>query len=348
MFLPNQVEAKGKTAGTVVNISGKVLVRNENAGAQDKMKALKAGDSFAEGTIINTGSNGSAKLLMSDKTIMDIGPSTLFKVDEYELKNKDYSNRKVEVSMDYGKVRASVNRKISERGKFRFKTKAATMGVRGTEFIVASDIADLDLSAEKEAPKEEKAVKTSTDKSQTKQEKKADKQPKTQITVVSGKVAVRAREAEKPKNNENGEREKPKAKTKEVMVNAGSQLTAIASKPSDPKDRSPASKETTVQSMNVVTLSKAEMQTETKSARVVDNTFISNVVVDRSQGGAGAGLDTLAAIADNLTLPDDFNPTAGDLDFEGAFGPDIGFYGAMYTPQETVGKPVNVRVTFHK
>ena len=90
------------------------------------------------------------------------------------------------------------------------------------------------------------------------------------------------------------------------------------------------------------------MQKETKTATVQDKTFINNVVVDRSQGGAAAGLETLAAIADNLTLPDDFNPTAADMDFEGAFGYDLGFYGEMYVPQEVTGQPATVRVTFKK
>lgn len=123
-------------SGQAVSVSGKVLVRNEKS--QNQMSFLKAGDKIVEGSIINTGSTGSAKLLMTDKTIVDLGPSSLFKINEYQL-NKG-GDRKVDVALDYGQIRASVNQPVNDKGKFTIRTKAATMGVRGTEFVVAAAI----------------------------------------------------------------------------------------------------------------------------------------------------------------------------------------------------------------
>ena len=122
-----------------VSVSGKVLVRVEGSG-NVQMNFLKAGDKLYKGAIVNTGSNGAVKLLMTDRTIIDLGPSSLFKMNDYQL-GKNVGDRNVDLSLDYGQVRASVNEKItSNKGKFTIRTKAATMGVRGTEFVVNSTV----------------------------------------------------------------------------------------------------------------------------------------------------------------------------------------------------------------
>lgn len=126
-------------AGKAVSVSGKILIR-EAASPKANPRDLRVGDTVQAGQVINSSSNGSAKILMTDKSIIDIGSSTLFKVDEYLLKKG--SDRKVSLSIDYGKVRTSVNQPVGEKGQYRFRTKTATMGVRGTEFIVQSEIAN--------------------------------------------------------------------------------------------------------------------------------------------------------------------------------------------------------------
>lgn len=149
-----------------VSVNGKVLVRGEGTSG-GQMAFLKAGDKLYKGTILNTGSTGSAKLLMTDKTILDLGPSSLFKVNEYQLQAGAVGDRKVDISLDYGTVRASVNEKItSNKGKFTIRTKAATMGVRGTEFVVNAALATQDSAG----------LSTSL--------------PKTSLTVMHGKVEV--------------------------------------------------------------------------------------------------------------------------------------------------------------
>jgi len=130
----NTVCHAAQPIGSAVSVSGKVLMRNDSTTAA-QMTFLKVGDQLEVGSIINTGSDGAVKLLMTDKTIVDLGPSSLFKVNEYQLKNG--SDRTVDVSVEYGKVRASVNQHLTgEKGKFTIRTKAATMGVRGTEFVI--------------------------------------------------------------------------------------------------------------------------------------------------------------------------------------------------------------------
>lgn len=150
-----------------VSVNGKVLMRGEGTG-NAQMTFLKAGDKLYKGTILNTGSTGSVKLLMTDRTILDLGPSSLFKMNEYQLKAGAVGDRKVDMSLDYGTVRASVNEKITtDKGKFTIRTKAATMGVRGTEFVVNAGLPAKDSAGASAQP------------------------PKTSLTVMHGKVEVK-------------------------------------------------------------------------------------------------------------------------------------------------------------
>lgn len=159
------VEAADDFIARAVSVSGKVLVRGEGAGTQ--MTFLKTGDKLFKGTILNTGSNGAVKLLMTDRTILDLGPSSLFKVNDYQVQAGNVGDRTVDMSLDYGSVRASVNEKISSnKGKFTIRTKAATMGVRGTEFVVNSALPVKNAAGVATEP------------------------PKTSITVMHGKVEV--------------------------------------------------------------------------------------------------------------------------------------------------------------
>jgi hypothetical protein len=123
-----------------VSVSGKVLARGEGGGSV-QMTFLKPGDKLFKGSIVNTGSDGAVKLLMTDRTILDLGPSSLFKMNDYQVKKGEVGDRKVDMSLDYGTVRASVNEKLtSSKGKFTIRTKAATMGVRGTEFVINAPV----------------------------------------------------------------------------------------------------------------------------------------------------------------------------------------------------------------
>ncbi len=155
-------------AGEVVSVSGSVYVRQDQAGRDpaslkhspsnsSDMTEVKPGNNIYENDVINTGSDGKLKILLKDKTIVDIGPSSLLKMSEFKLKSG--ANRQVNMDMQFGKMRLGVTKKLDDNGKFKIKTRAATMGVRGTEFVVSSP-----LQAEKTAP------------------------PQTEVTVLQGKV----------------------------------------------------------------------------------------------------------------------------------------------------------------
>lgn len=198
LFASIQVFAAGEpNVGKAVSVSGKVLLRYEG-GSSLQTGFLKPGDSIVKGAIINTGSTGAVKILMTDRTIVDLGPSSLFKVNEYQLKNGN--DRNVDLSLDYGTARSSVNQPItSDKGKFTIRTKAATMGVRGTEFIINAPISEsLKTTASASLrPEEKRSIAAASDPnsppgSTTNGAGAAggDSANQTQITVVHGRVEV--------------------------------------------------------------------------------------------------------------------------------------------------------------
>lgn len=121
-----------ETAGRVVSLSGEAHASAEGGGK----RALKAGDSFSTGDTLETAAGSSAKLLFTDRTLLDLGEKSSFRVDQYRLRAG--ADREVDLNVQYGKIRALVNQKVADPGRFRVRTKSATMGVRGTEFVVAS------------------------------------------------------------------------------------------------------------------------------------------------------------------------------------------------------------------
>lgn len=119
------------SAGAIVTVNGLAEVTRGS-----RKLALKAGDTILEHDVIDVAAGGSAKLLLKDHSILDIGPGTNFRVDKYFASHG--ADREVEVAVGHGTLRTAVTQKVEGSGKFRVKTNSATMGVRGTEFVVTA------------------------------------------------------------------------------------------------------------------------------------------------------------------------------------------------------------------
>lgn len=143
-----------EVAGEVVSVHGTAYVRQDGATQLQKPIALKPAQNVYAGDVINTSSDGAVKILLKDKSIVDLGASSLFKVEKFAA--KEGGNREVDLDMKFGRLRVSVSKKITGTGKFNVKTRAATMGVRGTEFVVDSALGD--SAAGKTAPKTDVTV----------------------------------------------------------------------------------------------------------------------------------------------------------------------------------------------
>ena len=91
--------------------------------------------------------------------------------------------REVDATVAYGTLRAGVTQKLEGKSHFKVRTASATMGVRGTEFVVKSELGDMKqlnqvLSAKPgELPSFSGSMATG-------------ELPKTEVTVLQGKVEV--------------------------------------------------------------------------------------------------------------------------------------------------------------
>lgn len=292
--------------GKVVSLTGRVMARIEGAdrGRQGvpKMRQLKPGDDIFREDVINTASDASVKLMFHDQSIMDLGQSSLFKVEQYEPASKP-EERKVAMSLSYGRIRAAINQKVGSQGSFKIKTKAATMGVRGTEFYVLSDISSSMAGKESKSDPEVKAP------------------AKTQVVVTEGKVEV-----EKPKGSALAPAEKP------VAIMPGEKFTAMVELPkTDMKeDRKIASTATALAatvSTTVEKVSPAEMKSVINEVKLKDTTFAQAIQIDPTPAGGGkadgsvpgvgglGGSETLAAIKDSILSKPELNQPPGGANF---------------------------------
>lgn len=128
-------------AAHIVTVSGKVRIRKDGSKDPKDVRFARAGDTVMVGDVINTPSDGTIKLLLKDRSLMDLGPSSLFKLNAF--KSNGGKDREVESTIAYGSLRAAVTQKLEGRGNFRVRSPSATMGVRGTEFVVKSDVTNL-------------------------------------------------------------------------------------------------------------------------------------------------------------------------------------------------------------
>ncbi|MCM2279188.1 MAG: FecR domain-containing protein [Oligoflexia bacterium] len=262
-------------AGEVVSVEGVAFIRPDGRESSG-LKPAKAGDPVRAGDVVNTSSNGKLKLLLRDKSIVDLGPSALFKVDGYAANTG--TDRQVDVSMMYGTMRTAVTQKLTGKGRFKVRTPTATMGVRGTEFVVRSEVRNLSELRGLAAAAAPTALAGAP----------AAPQAKTEITVIQGQVDV-AKQAspDAARGPASAKAEPPKV----VSLTAGMQLSA---KQGDAPLEKP------------VTLDSRQLASVASVAKVNDNTFQKAVLIDvtpdKNQPAAasplaGAGEATRAVLA---------------------------------------------------
>lgn len=130
ILLHAKVETTDAVIGKISVVNGKVSIKSVTGFS----RPAKPGDQLMNNDTVNTDASSTAKLLFTDQSIIDLGPSSSFKISDYALKNTD--NRTGTFSLMFGKMRSLVTKKVGEKGKVQFKAGNSVMGVRGTEFVV--------------------------------------------------------------------------------------------------------------------------------------------------------------------------------------------------------------------
>ncbi|MCC7442268.1 MAG: FecR domain-containing protein [Bdellovibrionales bacterium] len=312
LYAASPHEARGaEKAGTIVAVKGVVLLRSESGKATEPQK-LRPGDAVYEGQIINTASDASAKILLADKSIVDIGPTTLFNVEKFKLGNNTES-RQAQFGMEYGSVRALVSKNLGPRGNFRVRTRSATMGVRGTEFVVMNDLIGLAPAAPSG---------NSPGPADGKPASQGSGPPQMKVVVLEGKVEVTGKAVENSENKMLTLTEGTKVTT-DVVMDKNEQKQA-----EEAGDAPPAEEQAAAEPKEApkVEQASAEEVKETKEvAKVEDNTFKREITIDK-QNGPGSGIGVMKDVA--LSLPSDFAlppmdalpPTTAHPDFLGLVG----------------------------
>lgn len=97
--------------------------------------SVKVGDRIYPQDTIMTGKDSRAKIVMSDRNIINVLPETRLRIDEYTAGLKD---KNVRLSLINGKLRTNVEQKYDQADqKFEIKTPSAVIGVRGTQFMTS-------------------------------------------------------------------------------------------------------------------------------------------------------------------------------------------------------------------
>jgi hypothetical protein len=206
---------------------------------------LKAGAPIDAGDFVLTDANSTAKLLLKDRSVIDVSPSSSFRVES--LDDGDSPDRQAELQEDFGKIRASVNRKLGKQGKFLMRTPSTVMAVRGTEWVATSH-----RGKNAESTKGQES-----------------------ITVLEGKVAV----------NDVAAKEEPvvleRGKRLNVYLEFARQKVWDVVRKAIHGEKEAALKRT----HEVQTLSDAEMALLLRESRLEENTVAELTVIDDHGGG---------------------------------------------------------------
>lgn len=120
--------------GNVTLIDGEVLLTRDN-----KTTKLSLDDEIEKNDFIETKTNSKVRITFIDDTVISIGKESNLTIDEYI-----FSQNKDEVSSEFSVTKGTFHTISGQIGKvnpdkFKLKTKNATMGIRGTEFLGDQD-----------------------------------------------------------------------------------------------------------------------------------------------------------------------------------------------------------------
>lgn len=134
IFLSGPAFAKSDSIGTVKTAKGKVTVTRN-----DIQHSANVGFKIFQNDFIKTGKDGGLGIIFIDNTVLSLGPSTKLVMDEYV-----FAPQKNKLSMIVRVIKGTASYLSGIIGKqspesVEFKTPEATIGIRGTKFLVKVD-----------------------------------------------------------------------------------------------------------------------------------------------------------------------------------------------------------------
>ena len=101
---------------------------------------LSAGDTIKEGDIIKTGANSSVKIIMKDRTVLDLGENTRFEITKYSYNQEDPAKNKSSFRLLNGAFRYISGLTAKNRPQnVQISAGTATIGIRGSFDTISFD-----------------------------------------------------------------------------------------------------------------------------------------------------------------------------------------------------------------
>jgi hypothetical protein len=97
-----------------------------------------AGTKLQDSDVIRTGSDGSVGITMTDNSLLSAGPNSVLALDRYDFDSTTNAGR-FDASLQRGTL-AVVSGRLAKQSPdaMTVRTPSATLGVRGTEFVVTA------------------------------------------------------------------------------------------------------------------------------------------------------------------------------------------------------------------
>ncbi len=142
-------------AGYLARVFGEVRIDQQGA---------NTGDKVISGSVISIGKRGFAVLKFNDGQILALRAESVLVVDEYAYRKDDSTQSRSHISLLRGGLRALTGL-VGDQNKeaVSFDTPVATLGIRGTEFIMVVAVAHSDTTMRSPAESIELVVKVEQD-----------------------------------------------------------------------------------------------------------------------------------------------------------------------------------------
>lgn len=96
-------------------------------------RVVQIGEKFYPKDVVVTEKDSSMKILITDDTWLALGPDSELVFSDFEFKDKD--DRRINYELRRGQISAHVRQKI-KAGEVNFRSRYASMGVRGTKLMM--------------------------------------------------------------------------------------------------------------------------------------------------------------------------------------------------------------------
>ena len=110
-------------------------------------RALKLDSKVPAGTLLRTGAGAFVTLQMPDESRLTVQPQSAARLERLQSVI-GFGGQQTEVFLEHGRVETTVTSQRGPAARYRVRTPTATVGVRGTEFRVGSDIVAQSSQAE--------------------------------------------------------------------------------------------------------------------------------------------------------------------------------------------------------